>query len=111
MAQITFENLKKECIREFCYKNTRINGMAGTGAAPAMLGIAQLVELKQTGRFKNPRKLIVEIEDDCVAAIERVDLRNLKPLIDLCPDSVPKWIKSGNYVLDLTDNGWEFFKK
>lgn len=110
MAQITFDKLKEECVREFCSKNTR--GSHGTISIHNVgkLAIAQLCELKTTGKFKNPRILTKEIEDDCVKAIENIDIRNLKPLIELCPDSVPKWIKTGSYTLDLTDKGWTFFK-
>ena len=104
-TKISFEKLKENCVREFCGKNTRMNQGASVGTSPSMLAIAQLVELKNTGKFVNPRKLIVEIEDDCVKAIELVDIRNVKALIQLCPESVPTWIKSGNYKVDLSDDG------
>ena len=113
MAQITFEKLKEECIREFCSKNTRDyhgGGVSG-GAHPAQLAFAKIIEFKQTGNWRKSIPFMMEIEDDCVATIERTDLRNLKPLIALCPKSVPKWIQNNNYILDLADNGWTFYKK
>lgn len=113
MTKITFEKLKENCVREFCSKNTRNNhGSIGcvNSNANSNLAIAQLVEFKNTGKFKNPHKLIKEVEDDCVSVIERVDIRNLTPLIQLCPDSVPNWIKNGNFTLDFDADGWTFFK-
>lgn len=112
MTQITFDKLKQNCVQEFCFKNTRGNsGEIGGSKRPQLIAISQLVEFRNTGKFRNPRVIMKEIEDDCVAAIERTDIRNIKALVDLCPESIPKWIKSGNYVVDLTDNGWTLFKK
>ncbi len=113
MAQITFDKLKENCVREFCYKNTRAtHGSLGCGTNNGgKFGIATLVKFKQTGKFTRIFELAKEVEDDCAEVIKRVDLRNLKPLIELCPDSVPKWIQNGNYTLDLDDKGWTFFKK
>lgn len=111
MNQIAFEKLKQNCVREFCSTNTRgYNGELSGGSNSGTLGIAVLVEYKRTQKPVNWRKLIATIEDDCVKAIESVDIRNMKALAELCPESVPEWIKKGNYTVDLTDSGWTFFR-
>ena len=112
MPQITFEKLKQECVREFCTKTTRgYHGEMSAGHNSGEFAVAILADYKATGIRKNVRDFVKQVEDDCVAAVERTDLRNLKPLISLCPQSVPQWIKNNNYTLDLTDKGWTFFKK
>ena len=110
MNKITFEKLKHNCVVEFCATNTRLSGCVSAGNNPSLVAIARLVELRTTGKIKKVREFVKEIEDGCVKAIEAVDIRNLKPLIDLCPESVPEWIKRGNYTVDLADNGWTFFR-
>lgn len=108
MPQITFEKLKQDCVKEFCSKNTSYGSEINTGGK---LGVAVLVDYKRTGKMKHHRELLKEIENDITSLINSTDLRNLKPLISLCPESVPKWIQSGNYILDMADNGWTFCKK
>jgi hypothetical protein len=111
MNQITFEKLKQNCVREFCSKNTRgYHGELSGGSNAGTLGIAQLIEFKRTGKPTAWRKMLAEAEDDCVRAIESVDIRCVKALAELCPESVPEWIKKGNYTVDLTDDGWMFFR-
>jgi hypothetical protein len=108
MSQITFDQLKKKCIREFCSNNFRTNGFPSGASMPGAMAIAQLIELKQTGKFPNHRKFAEQLENECVKAIEAVDIRNIKPLIELCPDSVPAWIKKGSYFVD--SDGWVFVR-
>lgn len=108
MAQITFDNLKKNCVAEWRSKNASYNCEINTSGK---LAVAQLVELKQTGKFKNPWTLKKEIEKECVDTIERIDIRNIKALAELCPESVPSWIKRGFYTVDISDSGWTIFKK
>lgn len=109
---MTFENLKQRCVQEFCSKNTRdYNGQVNGSRQPALMAFALINEFKITGEWKKTRAFAKEIEDNCVKAIMNTDIRNIKPLIDLCPDSFPKWVKNGNYTVELTDKGWEFICK
>jgi hypothetical protein len=110
MNQITFEKLKHNCVVDFCATNTRLSGAVSAGNNPSLVAIARMVELRATGKVKKVREFVKEIEDECVKAIEAVDIRNVKALAELCPESVPEWIKRGNYKVDLTDNGWVFFR-
>ena len=111
MNQITFEKLKQNCVQEFCSENTRgYHGDIGAGGNAGTIGIAVLVELKRTQKPMKWREMMVNVENDCVKAIEAVDVRNVKALGELCPKSVPEWIKKGNYIVDLTDSGWTFFR-
>lgn len=111
MSQIIFDKLKENCVREFCSKNTRSQAGADCAAMkPAQAMLIRVKDYLETGKPVKQRKFMADLENELVAVIERTDIRNLKPLIELCPDSVPKWIKSGNYTLDLTDKGWAFFR-
>lgn len=109
MNTISFEKLKQKCVREFCTKNTNSHS-THNGVIAGNIAIAQLVELKNTGKFAKWRELLQTSEDECVKAIEATDIRNVKALSELCPESVPEWIKKGNYLVDLTEQGWIFFK-
>lgn len=111
MPQITFEKLKQECIIEFCYNTTRQQGAVSAANRPGEMALTIIADYNATGKRKKVRDFVKQIENDCVAVIERTDIRNLKPLIELCPKSVPKWIQNNNYVLEITDKGWTFFKK
>ena len=102
-----WENIKKDCIREFCTKNTRNDAMLTIGGK---LGLAILVELKNGVRIRG-LNLIKKIEDDCVKAIELTDIRAYQKLVEICPDSFPNWIKSNLCTIDLTEKGWAFIKK
>ena len=111
MTKITFDKLKENCVREFCSKNTRDYSGANCAAMkPAQAMIIRVVDYLETGKKIPQRKFMANLEDELVLVIERTDIRNLKPLIELCPESVPVWIKNGNYSLDLTDKGWAFLR-
>lgn len=111
MNQISFDKLKENCVREFCTNNTRMSGSISAASMAGEMAVARLIDLKENGKPKAVRQLVKEIEDDCVLTIERTDIRNLKPLIDLCPKVVPEWIKSGNYAIDFNGEKWMLIKK
>lgn len=111
MNQITFEKLKQNCVTEFCADNTRgFHGELCPVKQAGAIYITNLIELKRTNKFNRSQTLVKQIEDKCVKAIEAVDVRNVRALVELCPKSIPEWIKSGNYTIDLVDKGWTFFR-
>lgn len=58
------------------------------------LSVTNLQLFKEDGAFLGSRKSLQKIKEECVKAIHAVDIRNIKPLIELCPKSVPGWIKN-----------------
>ena len=108
MAQISWNKIKQDAIREFCTKYTRSDAFMNENVGNLHLGV--LTEWLN-GRMIYPKTIIREIEDKAVIAIEQTDVRSFKDLLKVCPDSFPGWIKSDNYLIEYTDNGFIFIKK
>ncbi len=64
----------------------------------------------QEGKRTKTVELIKELKDKVWDAIMLIDIRCIKTLVEIAPKAVPAWIKSGNYYLDMTDEGWEVIK-
>lgn len=102
----TFQQIKEDAVREFCSEHTRGYSIFSNGLF-ALIATQQMIKHE----FKGTQKMIKEIEDKCVDAILRTDIRAMNDLIEVCPKSFPAYVRNNNYLLEYTDKGYVFFNK
>ncbi len=61
----------------------------------------------QEGKRTRTADLIKELKNKVWDAIMLIDIRCIKTLVDIAPNAMPTWVKSGSYYLDMTGEGWE----
>ena len=100
---MTFETLKTNCARE-AYQNRDKDfyGWCGVISAKIML---------KTGKLNKGYQIPEQVANILYDAVMRTDIRQISDLSKYFPTIVPKWIRDNNYIAELTDNGWELFKK
>lgn len=101
-----WETLKENCVADFIYRLRTMTDKDVLG----LLAIESLSTMK-AGTFAGSFKLCLEVERKCILAIRSTDIRCYQELATLCPSVFPKWIKDGNCIPELLDEGWALVKK
>lgn len=96
-----FETLKTNCARSI-YNNY-------TNEFFSCALIESVSRMNKSEKRHNTITTAQELKNEAYNMIMRTDIRNIKSLSDQFPNIVPSWIKSGHYVAELSDNGWELF--
>lgn len=73
------------------------------------MGVAMMLS-HINGTHKQSRQLKQEIADDLYKVAKGWDIRNYKSLLNMFPKCFPVFARSGNVIIEYTDNGFEILE-
>ena len=101
--QIKLETIKQKIIEAYAEQETNKE-------IYRMLGCIEYAHLKY-GRSDIDGTKQNYLLNMFIELIERADVRSIvEALPKLDRANIPKWVKKGEYIIDITDDGWVFYR-